>query len=560
MKMSFVSLSVASLSLLFFCTACNKQKGETTYIPGSAAVVVGFNLPQLESKLDTNAIKKSSLYQQMLTQTTDSSFRNIFLHPSTMGIDLTADIYGFLERDKHFGKGYLGLVAGLSDRGKLEGFLKAHYPSMAVRSSGDLGHMNINGNEMIGWNNHVVMVFRKISSGNENPGQDLDTGKTMTFLKVFQQLNSQSTSASVTGISQFSSPEQTGDDISFFLNVAQVYQVMAGYGKNPLLSMIVKPDLYDGCYGWAGLVFGKSSIRVKTKYYLNDRMGNAARKLLSGRPVDRALLERIPTDSPLAVMAISINPSGIKNYLNDLNLEGLADAALSQKGNSGLDTTLKAFQGGLILAVTHVGRQISSMSPADTSTMGKIEQAYSALGWLAVLTVGDTSSMDKLLSQVATMGMLVRDGPMSYHISLGHSGMSMGFASNSRMIVLGSSQDLVNQYVSGSASGPKQVLDPLYGNPLGFYLDIHGLSTTMAAADSSKGKRKHMPGWLFNNLYVTGGGLSGNTESGTLTLSMMNHRQNSLMQLVNTAIRSHDREMKRKQSRMGTDSTQNSNR
>lgn len=533
MKKSHVSVAAGLLLLMILGTSCNRQKQETDYIPKDAGVVLGFNLKALLSKVDFNKIKQSPGYQEMLGNAPDSTTRSLMEDPSNLGIDLGQDIYFFYQQDKRFGTGYLGVVAGLADANKLESYLKAHQPSVAVKMDGGLGHILLNGKVMIGWTDHIVMVLAK-PMGN----QVSDTGTTMTFLDLFKELDKQGESGSVAGNSNFSPVEQSGGDLMFWLNMGQLYQGMSNMPMNSMLSGAIKPEMYVGNYFKGDVNFGQDKITADMKFYLNDQMTEILKKM-TGHSIDQDLIRRIPSDSPLAVVAMSFNPEGIKNYLNELGFEGVIDEALSQKTNIGLDTVLKAFKGDLVLALTHSGSPAGQEGQAVPGTGGNRSMQLHSWGWLGMITVGDTASMDKVLDAVSSFGILTRQGPMSYQINPNYSDSSFNFVSNPKMLVLASSKGMADQYISGGGPVmPGTLLDQFNNKNFGIYLNIKGIVSAFRAMKPDSTERPGMSASsMFKDMYWTGTGIDGHVESQNFTVDLVDGHENSLMQLFDAAIK-----------------------
>ncbi|HUX84863.1 MAG TPA: DUF4836 family protein [Chitinophagaceae bacterium] len=511
MKKIFSPLRQAPVLLVVLLASCTQKQDPSYYIPRDAAVVAGINLGRITSDVNLDTLMNSPMVREIMHHMGDSASSQIIRDPSSLGVDLSGEAFLFMESDTAHGTHYVALVASLKDPAKLEAHLKANHPAGEVKTEGDGGHMYLNGKGMIGWNSHVVMLFHQMGGG------DNDTVKE-NFLNIFQQLAGQGKSGSIATQSSF--PENRGD-FMLWMNVGAIYHHFANNPKLKMVSGMLRPEIYQGNYVEVEGNFQRGKILLTSTYTLNDQMAHIMGKI-SSRSLDPDLLKRIPSGNPDALIALSFQPNGIKDYLNLLGVEGVVDEALSQKANIGLDTALNAFKGDLILALL-------PKTASDTSVR-----------WVGVLTVGDTASMARILDEVASMGMIQKQGAMTYSLATSKEGKAMTLETNSRFLVMASSKDLADQYISGTNPGfTGPIADQANGKSAVIYLDFTGMGDIMKKAQGKLPWKMHGMGKhpdLFRDLIVTSNPLSGNSETSTLTLDMTDSSTNSLQQILEAGI------------------------
>ncbi len=511
MKKTCSPLRIAPVLLLVLLASCTRRQDPTFYIPKDAAVVAGLNLGRITSEVNLDTLLKSPMVREIIHHVEDSASRQVIQDPYSLGVDLTGEAFLYMENDTARGIHYVALVAPLSDPAKLVAHLKANHPAAAVKTDGTGGHLNLNGMGMIAWDSHVVMVFHQMGMGDQDSVKE-------NFLNLFHDLAGQGKSGSVASLSSF--PQSRGD-FMVWMNIGSVIQHLAGNQKFKMAAGMLRPEIYQGNFFDAEGNFEQGKIVLNSTYTFNDQMAHIMGKI-SSRSLDPDLVRRIPSANPVGLLAFSFQPSGIKDYLNLLGVEGVVDEAMSQKANIGLDTALDAFKGDIILALL-------PKSPSDTS-----------MRWIGVITVGDTASMDKILNGVASMGMLQRQGPMSYTLAASMDKKGMTLETSSRFLVMASSKDLADQYISGSGStftGP--IADQAKSKSAVFYLDFTGIGDIMKEAGAAlpwkinrMGERAH----LVRDVISTTNPLSGNSVTSNLTLDMTDSSTNSLQQILEAGI------------------------
>ena len=112
---------------------------------------------------------------------------------------------------------------------------------------------------------------------------------------------------------------------------------------------------------------------------------------------------------------------------------------------------------------------------------------------------------------------------------------SIAYGQNDKVFAISNHQHFLNDYLAGNASNSFDFLSKLSGHPIGFFLDIHKLLSTIAGNSSINDEDEKVvlneSLSLWKDIYVTGGDFKDGGITSSTEVNFMDQNTNSLKQL-----------------------------
>src|SRR6185503_251944 len=118
------------------------------------------------------------------------------------------------------------------------------------------------------------------------------------------------------------------------------------------------------------------------------------------KPVEASMINRLPSDSVMAVIALNYSPEGLKEILKMSGVDGLLNLMMGEK-NFSIDDFIKANKGEMLFALTNVENKISNDTmQRDNQAPLIIPLRKPAVKFVLANAINNRGSFDKLMSLI----------------------------------------------------------------------------------------------------------------------------------------------------------------
>lgn len=504
-RFPFLTVVAGAVLLLSSCKSANKSG---LAIPKDAAVVFHINAASLSSKLPWEEVKKTEWFKDAYNDSKDSLAKKIMDDPKASGVDPAADFAFFLKKR---GRGGFSLFEGsVKDAAAFEALAKKISHQDKVDKDGDWNVLTAENNTVVTWNNSKFAVVNDVPLGGFNPVM-ANTGETTRFtadsLKIFARNAMANKDGSLFDDDRFASVMKEAGDVHFWLNSGLLYTDMMG-----MMSMMKFGSLLEGNVMAGTVNFEDGKIAGRLKQFYGEEMRKAMDKW-KFKNVDASVLNRIPSNNVIGVMAMNMDPAALRDFLKTIGVDGLANMTLS-KANTSLDEVLSATKGQFVMAVSDL--QMKDTIVRFQTANG--EQAYPTskpdMSFLFATDVNQKAALQKLLDMVKPQ---MPEGSFAYQL-------------NNDWFVAGNKADAVNGFASGNKTS-HAFADKISGHPFGFYLDVQRLLKTNFSKDAHSQSLLAQSAAVWQDVVMVANEYKNGVATADLTINMVDGKTNSLKQL-----------------------------
>ena len=497
--------------LLASCKSGNKSD---LFIPKDAAVVFHVNSSSLSSKLSWEEIKKTAWFQDVYNEkSTDSFAKKIMDNPDASGIDVKSDFVFFMTKR---GRGGYGVFEGsVKDAAAFEALVKKGSLQAKTEKDGDWNVVIADNKTVAIWNNSKFAVLSDMSMGNMNP-MGGSMRESVRFgadsLKIFaKQVMTLDSDESLFNDDRFADIMKESGDMHFWMNAVSLYSDMAG-----MMSMMKIGNLLQDNVTAATLSFDEGKITAKMKQFYGKEMQKAMDKW-KFKKVDAAVLNRIPSQNVIGVMAMNMEPDGLKEFMKAIGVDGFINMALAD-ANLTMDEIISATKGEFVMAVTDL--QMKDTTFTFPSTGGEAPASYTSrqpdMNIFFATSVNNRASFDKLITTFTKDGGKL---PFAYQL-------------NNDWFVAGNKPEAVNGFLAGGNT-KHAFTDKISGHPFGFYLDIQRILKTNFSENASSKALLAESAAVWQDMVMIGNDYKDGVASSELVINMVDTKTNSLKQLNN---------------------------
>ena len=534
MKKTFLYLLPLFCFSLFF-SSCNKKDKTGLLVPKDAAFVMHVNSSSLSSKLSWKEIKATNWFQKIISEHHDSLSEKLMNDPAQSGIDMNSDFVYFIQMRKS--GAHLVIDGKLKDMAAFENYCKRMMPDAAITKDGNFSAAAIGKEMAIIWNKDwfayaIDLPGMNRSSGFERrdfmesgpdkdkdfmpPGSDFNAD---SLKKIGKEVLSLSDTKTLGTDERFADLVKEPGDIHFWMNPEKLYSAGA---IGMYMSMMKVSSLLKGNIATATINFDNGKIVAKGKQYYGDEMNRLVKKYRP-QPVTASLINRLPSDDIMAVIACNFSPEGLQEILKMTGMDGLLNLYLS-KENFSLDDFVKANKGELLFALTNVETKISE----DTMFTGKdkkqpmiIPLRKPEIKFLLANAINNKGAFDRLMEVLKGESGGFNKGPIeNFTYQVKDNWFAAGDPDNVTAFLSGN-----NTHISFA--------DRIAGHPLGCYINIQKIlnsafenrksSTNTALFDASMN--------MWQDAVITGGDYKDGSVAYTAEVNFVNKNTNSLKQL-----------------------------
>lgn len=520
MKRLSLLLVIASISLLFL-ESC-KSGGNNVPIPADAAFVMHINNSSLSTKLSWQEIKATNWFKEAYSDAPDSLLRKLMDDPDNSGMDSKADMILYAKKE---GRGGIFVFEGaIKDAAAFEAFNKKVVEGGIVTKSGDASIMKIKDQGVVSWkgNRFAYVMDLPIIGGIQNIMGGGSYKEPYKFSADSMQKFALAT-YEISGKNSLGNDERFADllkeagDVHIWVNNEQYLSAMGG----DMLGMLKVADLFKGNASATTLNFDNGKITMKGKQYLNDQLA-AIYKKYPPKKISADVINRIPSQNVVGILAMNYSPEGLKELLKLTGLDGMANGFIEKSGYS-IDEFVKANKGDLIVSVSDlsVNRKEVTVPGYDGGEPYKYTQTKPDVKVLFATSVNDKAAFDKLITTLSTeMGEEKNAIPdITYQI-------------DKNWFVAGNSADYVTKFMNGTGS-KQAIAGKLTDQSFGMYIDLQKImtSTQNSATDSSDKAAMDASLKMWQDFLVTGGDFKDGAFTSFAEINMVDKGTNSLKQL-----------------------------
>lgn len=516
--LSILVLAIAMVSIV----SCKTDKSGIA-IPKDASFAIVVNTSSLTSKVSWQEIQQSEWFKKLYAEKTDSLSRRLLNDPANSGIDLKNELAFFVKKE---GKGgYMAFEGSVKDAAAFEAFAsKLNQDGKKPVKNGDVSVLTYNGKSLVAWtNNRFVYIMdapvpnaggRYLSSEESQPF----TFSTDSLQKFAVQLFDLSGKNNLVNDDRFAAVRKEAGDLHYWVNAESYYNSMGG-----LLSILKMNVLFEGNAYGAALNFDNGKITLKSKAFYNKDMKALIEKYAGGKVSD-AMINRIPSKNVVAVFAFKYPPQGLIDLLKLMGVDGMVNGFLGSEGFS-TEEFVKANKGDVLISVSDFEIKPTEVTMTDPETGNPVTIQQNEMPNANILfatSVNDKPAFDKLFGILKTKVQQFSPAITS----------KVHFQLNNEWFTAGNSPEQVNGFLKGG-NNQFPFTSRISGNVFGGYIDVQKIlkNTAPAIADSSAKVAMDMSINMWQDVYMTSGGLKNGAFEGEAEINLVDKNTNSLKQL-----------------------------
>lgn len=507
----FLLLCIVSFAL----HSCGSKNEEGAMIPSNSTYVSVMDLESMGKNLTWENIKTSGWYNSIKTNNEMSDWaKKVLSSPEESGINFKKKLVFFSGHSAE-GKSYMAFKGTLENQKDFDQFNKQNSNPGDIKKEGNINMLSLNNNQLVGWNddNFVYLATDNINI----PGLDMTSGDSgnrplspLNQAELMQECKNIFTlkkDNSLSGNKVFSNLMKEKGDIRLYMNGEQVLK------NNPIPgigNMLNSDVFYKNNVTTMAIEFGKGEIEIHSKQYASKELMDYFKKN-TGSKINKEMIERIPSQDVMAVVALNIKPGAIQNLAKLIGMDGLANMFLQQAGFN-LEDVSKATDGNILFVMSDA--KGTATSPDST----KFKMDFNGL---LAMGVKDEASFKKIVSGAEKL--------------LGKDNMSTEFpiTLTDKMMVI-SNGPFANQYLGNQSKNKFAFLDEIDDAPMGAYFDLQKMislanNSTRPSLEKDSIVLENRKMW--KNISVTGGNVKDDAVEMKMEIKLMDENTNSLKQL-----------------------------
>ena len=368
MKRTYMSLSMMALSLSLFILAtfssCSTRQDYTNAIPSDAKGIFSVNLQALAQKAGLQEAENRAALNKLtealktgLSTELQQQVENSMENPENLGIDYTAPLY-------FFQAGQIGMAAKVSDRNKLENFLKATRQDELFIGPQQADNYAYAYNEklFLAFNETTLLAFAAPSS--------MDIGQMNNDAK---RLLAQTEENSIKQKNFFNELQTRQGDINMAITAESLYKL---YPQTSILGLTGNDNLKDLTLIY-NLNFENGRIEAKNNLYTeNDALKHRIKEqaLATPHPIEGKYLTYFP-ESTLILAAMNIDGEKLYQFIQN---EEVISKQITPEQSALLQPLLSAFHKDVTIGITGISASgvPSFVAYAETNDENILQSLY----------------------------------------------------------------------------------------------------------------------------------------------------------------------------------------
>lgn len=514
------------LAAIILCAALSTraQTNLTAYFPANAKAVVDINLPSLSSKMSWDEIKQLDWFAEALKDA-PQEIQGFLEDPDETGINFKSSLYVAILPEKEDKTKNLTVIYGLiNDTAKFSAIFNQTAASKKVRPLGNM-RVWIDKSDALVWNNNAfAMVLpskKKSGEVTANKTSTADIQKQATEIANRAKTLLSPAAQSLAKKDEFIALTQQDGDIRFWMNRTEPKPVAKDNPANALLNKMNLGLFQQGNYMTGTVMFENGKAVVRTKNYLNKSL-DSLYKLYPGKPINSALLKKLPAGQPIALMSFNLSPDMARAMVKLMGAEKMMDS-LTKKSPVNLKDIAEGLNGDLTMAV---------IQSNDIDDHDSISKAFNGIQVILAASVKNKSKLEPLAAMAQKQNEKKETGEKKPG-PLGN--FKPAILLNNDYLVVSTSSFVAEKFMAASENQQlMQDIQPYINSTSLFSLD---LKTILAFARQMNKKAKDMGDTeelmnTFDKVVLYGNGYANGSTSATGELQLSDKNQNSLKQLM----------------------------
>ncbi len=543
--------------ILVITSGCSHTPDHARYIPKDATIVIGVDLKSLTKKVAWNALTGSDLFKKIQERLSGKPGTPDAL--ADAGVDAMNTIYLYIKGDKRYrDNNRITALIPLSDAGKWENYIKTTFPNAQIVQKNGRKEAKLTDNMYAGWNSKLLIIMNVVNIADYTGSANTpNTAKNPILLPAeMDAAFSVMEENTLIGDARFRKLQTEAHDIFFWTNYDQLMgQYMTQSNDGGMMGgLSMASNLWKNAALTAGFDFEKGKIAGTMHYYAaNDIRGIC--KEMGATNADKDMIDRLPSKNLDMLITMHLSTKGVRALLDKMGMLGLMNVALSQQGMDA-DYVLDAFTGDMAVALNDLTiKEVAMQTPLNGEMM---KSNRPDLNFLYVLKINKKQNFDKLVGIAQNAG-LTQTGTNTYVLPYSLTDSIYLITNNTYALITNKQANAVN-YMQGTNKGQKLPANAnVYGHPTAFYFDMQqiakAINPSMMAADGRDSAMIEETKNLLDNMDIHGGAFTGDAFEYHIALNFMNKKENSLLQLMDFAMKVNDTKNRRAAQPALTDST-----
>lgn len=538
---NFIRYAVLSLSLVIMIS-CSKIPDHAKYIPKNAIGVFSVDMNQLSKKLIWNLLTGSELFDEMQKDIKNEESKKAMKDFSNIGLDPSTTIYFFYTGNMK-NENHPCAVAGMKDASKFESFITRNYPELKIEDNKKYKSCFIEKSFLVAWNKEVALavpVKDYSSMGIDTAGMDpaavsIDLAKIESEQNFIKQCFEISKENAITNLSNFKSLQKDGHDFSLWINYEELYLQNKDLSSGELQAFI-KPEYFKDAALATGFDFEKGVVDMEVDYYFSKELAAIYKKHTTDN-IDADLIKDLPSKDICFIAAYNLKPQMIQDFLAHFKLDGLANLGLMAMGTS-MESIVSTFKGDMVFAISDMKMK---PPPADTTLPDYMYSNKTPdMNFTFAMNISDAANLEKLLGKGVKENYLVKNGNV-YRLK-GDDDAGTLMYDKSRM-VYSNKEDMAKQFIDKKGNAkegiPADAWKNIVNNPIAVYADIKKMMQAVPLESKEPEEMKLMEELrnMFTYAQVYGGKMKNNANHMEGNLYFTNKEENSMIQLLNLAMK-----------------------
>jgi len=524
MKQAPLLSALLAPGLLFLASCKNRSAGGNLPIPKDAAIAVHIDNSSLASKLNWNEIKATTWFKELSTNEDDSLAKKLLDNPEAAGMNVKEDMAFFVQKR---GKATVGVFEGtVKDAAAFEQFntslLQKKGSAAQVEKEGNISTLKMDENVIVSWDaNRFTYAFASDMMSRLNQAYEFDeeqpkktvfgTDSLKAYIKYLYNLGGD---ALLTSDDRYEDLLKEKGDVHFWMNSEEYYN-MISEGAMSLMSMMKFTALIENSVSASTLSFDDGQITVKSKQYVSEDMEKLIKKH-NAKNVSASLINRIPSQNVLGVMAVNYPSEGVRDLFKMIGVDGLVNTFLGRAGLS-MDDFINAYNGDMLVAISDLTikeekKTFEGTSYTYTSTKPDVKLLFA-------LSVKDRNSFEKLWN-TATEDFR-NDGDFAKNVK---------YKLGNDWFAAGNDAAYVDRFIAGGNNNIP-FASKISGHPFGMYVDIQKIMRSALPSGKEKpaGFDESMKMW--QDVVITGGDYKNGYITSEMVVNLVDRNTNALKQL-----------------------------
>lgn len=519
-------------SFIFLLSSCNSGSDEAALIPENAPFVAVVNTQSINGKISIEEIKNTSWFKELQSDSSTPDWgKKVMEAPEESGVDLSKNLYFFMN-DFSGTNQYISVLGSIKSQSDFENFNKNFGSGAPIKGKNDVNIMILKNQNVVGWkNNKFIYVLNASAATSEiskwDPTKRLedlaDTPTTPQFPAALSDIMSDycaslfnlKKDSSLAKNNFFSKMLKEKGDIHLWQNTEAMMKSNPGLG---MLSMLKLDVLFEKSYSASTAIFEDGKIVLKQKQHVGPEMLKFVKKY-NGSALNTEMIERIPSQNILGVLAGNFKPDAIEEFIKLIGADGLANMFLQQAGISLHDFSL-ANNGDFLLALTDLNPNAKTSNSDSNALSGDNPEAKILFSMGVKSKPAFQKIIDVLEKNIPPAEMGGTDTPP--------------YSLDDKFFVAGTNSDLNNAFLAGSSKNKFDFVDEIKGHPFAGFIDIQKILTAIATDNSSSANDKEMLAEnqkMWKKIVFSAGDIEGESVTGNGTIQLMDEKTNSLKQL-----------------------------